>query len=259
MLPAPLADLLIGLRFFSRLPLPRTAREIALGSGGLAAAVVMVPVAGAIIGLLPAITIVTVQGAGVPPLLAAPLAIAGLVAVTGALHEDGLADCADGFGGGRSRERKLAIMRDSRIGTFGACALGLSLYCRAAALAVVAAHDLALASATLVAAAALSRTLCLLPLVLLPAARPDGAGAAAAGVARGRYLLALVIGAILAVLPLFAGAGPGRVAAAGLAALIAALSACAIARRQIGGQTGDVAGATQQAVEIAVMVVFAAA
>ena len=259
MMPAPLADLCIGLRFFSRLPVPRTARETALGAGGLAAAVVMVPIAGTVIGLCPAIVLVLASAAGLPPLIAAPLAIATLVGVTGALHEDGLADCADGFGGGATLERKLAIMRDSRIGTFGACAIGLALLLRAAALCVVAARDVALGAAVLVAGAALSRTLCLMPLVLLPPARPDGAGAAAATLVTARYGAALALSVIVSILPLFAAASPGRLAAAALAAALAALAVCAVAWRQIRGQTGDVAGATQQAVEIAVLLVFAAA
>ena len=68
-----------------------------------------------------------------PPLPAAALAVAATVAVTGALHEDGLADVADGFGGGATRERKLEIMRDSRIGTYGVCALILSFILRISA------------------------------------------------------------------------------------------------------------------------------
>ena len=80
----------------------------------------MVPVAGALIGCIPALTLVAARLAALPNPVAALLALVALVSVTGALHEDGLADCADGFGGGRTRERKLEIMRDSRIGTFAA-------------------------------------------------------------------------------------------------------------------------------------------
>jgi adenosylcobinamide-GDP ribazoletransferase len=257
MLPTPLADLLICLRFFTRLPLPAGSREIALGREGLAQAVVMIPLAGAIAGFGPVLVLAGASALGLPPLVAAPLAIAALVLLTGALHEDGLADCADGFGGGRTRERKLEIMRDSRIGTFGACAVGLSLYLRIACLTVIAARDMPLAAGALVASGALSRTLCLLPLMVLPPAREGGAGAAATGLSRTRYAVALGIALAIATLPLFAGASPGHTAAACAAAAIAAALATLLARREIAGQTGDVAGATQQVAELAVLLVFA--
>jgi adenosylcobinamide-GDP ribazoletransferase len=257
MMPAPLADLLIALRFFSRLPLPTTAREITLGAGGLAEAIAMTPLAGAIIGTVAAIVLLAAFALGPPPLIAAPLAILALVALTGALHEDGLADCADGFGGGATREDKLAIMRDSRVGTYGACAVALSLYLRAACLTVLLARDPARAVAALVAGAALSRVLCLTPMMLLPPARGDGAGAAAVGLGKARFAAACVIGLAIACLPVFANVPPPQVALACVIAVAVAVGVCALAWRQIGGQTGDVAGATQQAVEIAFLIVHA--
>lgn len=257
MLPTPLADLLIALRFFSRLPLPTTAREIGLGADGLAAAVAMTPLAGALVGIVAGLASLLAFALGLPPLIAAPLAIATLVALTGALHEDGLADCADGFGGGATRADKLAIMRDSRLGTYGTCAVALSLYLRAACLTVLLARDPARAVAALVASAALSRVLCLTPLVLLAPARSEGAGLAAAGLSKARFAAACVIGLAIATLPVFAGAPAGQVALACALAIAVALGTCALAWRQIGGQTGDVAGATQQAVEIAILLVHA--
>ena len=161
-------DLLIALRFFSRLPVPETAREREVGAAGLSSVAAFVPVAGVIIGVGPALVLLAASVLGLPPVLAAPLAIAALVVVTGALHEDALADCADGFGGGATRERKLEIMRDSRIGAFGACALALSIYIRAVALAIVADRSPGDAALVLVAAAALSRAACLWPLAWLP-------------------------------------------------------------------------------------------
>jgi adenosylcobinamide-GDP ribazoletransferase len=218
----------------------------------------MVPLAGAITGFGPLLVLAGASVLGLPPLVAAPLAVASLVVLTGALHEDGLADCADGFGGGRTRERKLEIMRDSRIGTFGACAVGLSLYLRIACLTVIAARDMPLAAGVLVAGAALSRTLCLLPLVILPPAREAGAGAAAARLSRTRYAAALGIALVISILPLFAGASPWHFVSACAVATIAALLVTLLARHEIGGQTGDVAGAAQQAAELAVLLVFAA-
>ena len=254
----PLADLFIALRFFSRLPVPSTRRELELGRAGLAAAVAMVPAAALVIGLAPALTLLAARGLGLPPLLAAPLAIVTLVLVTGALHEDGLADCADGFGGGRTRARKLEIMRDSRIGTFGACAIAASLYLRALALGVAASRDMGLGAVVLLATAVISRTACLLPVIALAPARADGAGAALGRPEPRSVAIALAVALALSCGLLATSAGPARVALAIAVATIAALALCALAWRQIGGHTGDVAGATQQVVEIAVYLVFAA-
>ena len=254
----PLADLLIALRHFSRLPVPSTRRETDLGQAGLAKAIAMVPAAALLIGLAPAFVLLAARGLGLPPLLAAPLAIVTLVLVTGALHEDGLADCADGFGGGRTRQRKLDIMRDSRIGAFGACALALSLYLRAIALGIVASRDMQLGAVVLLAAAILSRMACLLPLIALPPARPDGAGASL-GLPEPRSIgIALALSLALSCALLATSTSPTRIALAVAVSAIAALALCALAWRQIGGQTGDVAGATQQIVEIAVYLAFAA-
>lgn len=242
----PLDDVLACLAFFSRLPVPPRSND-----RSIAQAAAMIPVAGAVIGLGPALTLLAASKIGVPPGLAVAFAVAALVAVTGALHEDGLGDCADGFGGGATRERKLAIMRDSRIGTFAACAIALSLLIRVEALAHLAPIR---AAAALIASTALSRAVCLWPLALLPPARGDGLGATAgrpkpADLALA-FLIACVLGGLLA--------GPPIVPAAALTA-VAALAVTGLAWRQIGGQTGDVAGAAQQVGEIVCLTVFASA
>ncbi len=254
----PLADVCIALRFFSRLPVPTTKRERDLGRAGLAAAIAMVPVAALVIGLLPALALLSAHALGLPPLLAALLAIVTLILVTGALHEDGLADCADGFGGGRTRERKLEIMRDSRIGTFGACALTTSIALRAAALDVVASRDMRLGAVVLIAAAVISRMTSLLPALALLPARPDGVGAAVGRPEPRSIAVALGLSLALFCGLLAASTSPARIALAIATATIVALGMCALAWRQIGGQTGDVGGATQQIVEVAVYLVFAA-
>ena len=129
-----LSDLLFCLRFYSRLPLPVFRFEAAPHSmGEFGRAVRLAPLAGLLIAL-PAGLVLAGAGAVLAPELAAVLALMALAATTGAFHEDGLADVADGFGGGRTIERKLEIMRDSRIGAFGGVALGLSLLARWAAL-----------------------------------------------------------------------------------------------------------------------------
>ncbi len=181
----------------------------------------------------------------------APLAICALVLLGGALHEDGLADCADGFLGGTTRERKLEIMADSRIGTFGAVALVLSLYLRAASLALIADESQGLAGAVLIGAAALSRTASLMPLALLPPARANGAGFAARTPERAALAIAACLAVVFALAPVLAGAPLTRSLAGIVAATGAAYAIVLLARKQIGGQTGDVAGAAQQLSEIA--------
>ncbi|MGH6831008.1 MAG: adenosylcobinamide-GDP ribazoletransferase, partial [Methylocella sp.] len=211
-----------------------------------------------LVGALAAIAMAAASRFGIPPPLAAPLAICALVLLGGAMHEDGLADCADGFFGGATRERKLEIMQDSRIGTFGAVALMLSLYLRAASLALIADESQGLACAVLIGAAALSRTASLMPLALLPPARENGAGLAASKPERAALALAACLAVVFALAPVMAGAYLARSLAGIAAATGAAYAIVLLARKQIGGQTGDVAGAAQQLSEIAYYLAFAA-
>jgi adenosylcobinamide-GDP ribazoletransferase len=245
-----LRDLAAGLRFFSRLPLPATSGD-PQGMPDLSRISRMVPVAGAIIGACGALALAIASALRWPNHIVATIAICVLVAVAGALHEDGLADVADGFGGGKTRERKLEIMRDSRIGAFGAAALTLSLFLRIGAASALLDRGLAGAAAGLILAGAASRAFCLLPLALLPAARPDGLGAGAARLEASNALAAAGIALIVAVLLGLAALGLGHALLGLLLALAAALAMTAIARRELGGQTGDVAGAAQQLAEIA--------
>ena len=245
-------DLVACLRFYTRLPVPALAFETdPFGMLDFATGIRMLPVAGALIGLTGALALWLAAWLGLPSSVAAALALAALVAITGALHEDGLADFADGLGGA-TRERRLEIMRDSRLGTFGGAALALSLLARAAALAALAERfGPGAAGAALIAAAAVSRTAGLLPLVLLPPARADGAGQAAATPTIEAINLAAGLATLAALLVPFAGLGFARMLVGLLLALGVAYGVAALARRRLGGQTGDVAGAAQQASEIA--------
>jgi hypothetical protein len=125
----PFAETLLALSFLTRLPIPfvRT-----LDMPPLAQAMRFFPLAGALIGCISAGVLIGANMLGLPSLLAAVIALSVGTLVTGALHEDGLADVADGFGGGKTREARLEIMRDSRIGTYGTIALVLSYIGRAA-------------------------------------------------------------------------------------------------------------------------------
>lgn len=252
-----LVDLAQALRFFSRLPVPGLPFEAdphaAPSIGGMTR---MLAVAGALIAAPAALVLLAAAALGLPSLPAAAMAIVALVLATGALHEDGLADIADGFGGGRTRERRLEIMKDSRIGAFGACALGLGLILRVSLLAALLDEGGALvAAAALGSVAALSRVAMMLPLALLPPARTSGASASigrpdAASLAIGAALaLAIGTAACLAVgLPL------AGLALAAVSAATAGLALTALSRRMIGGQTGDVAGATQQVAEAGALI-----
>ena len=149
-----------------------------------------VPPAGAIVGLVGVAVLAAAHGLGLPRLFSAALATAALAAATGALHEDGLADVADGFGGGATVPSKLEIMRDSRIGAFGATALALSLILRVGALAAALRGGLWGAAASMVLVAAVSRAGALMPLAFLDPARSDGAGAAAGRLAPAAFAAA---------------------------------------------------------------------
>lgn len=254
-----LADFWLCLGFYTRLPVPRAWQAVEhLSFAHFSRAIRLAPLAGASLGACAALVMGAAFALGFSPLLAAPLALGSLILLSGAMHEDGLADCADGFFGGAIRERKLEIMRDSRIGTFGTLALLLSFYLRAASLALIASESLKLAGAVLLAAAALSRSAALIPLAALPPARTDGAGFAAGRPQRPALAVAAILAGGFALAPIVAGAEPVRAAAAAVLATGAAFAIVPFARRHIGGQTGDVAGAAQQISEIAYYLVFAA-
>ncbi len=208
---------------------------------------------GALVGAIASLTYLAGLSLGLPPILSALLAVAAAVLVTGALHEDGLADVADGFGGGRDRAAKLAIMRDSRIGSYGVLALILSVALRAGSLAAIA--EPSQAAFALIAAHSLSRGGLGAIMAGLPQARSDGLAARVGRPSGADAAAAIGIAAILALLLL-----DWRWALASLLALIAVQGILALlARRQIGGYTGDVLGAAQQVGEIAVLLVLAAA
>ncbi len=245
----PLRQLRHGLMFLTRLPLPRHMDET---PGALAESAWAFPVAGLVVAVPAAAIYALGATLGLSPLPAAVLCLACMVALSGALHEDGLADVADGFGGGADRARKLEIMRDSRIGAFGVVALVLSLAARIAAIASIA--DAALVTGAVIAAAALSRASMVCVMYALPAAREDGLGKAA-GKPAGRAVIAAVTLAFIIALAALDWKGAD---AALVAALIGAGAVAVLARRQIGGHSGDVLGAAQQMAEVAILLTLAA-
>lgn len=210
----------------------------------LAKAVWAFPLVGAALGLLAGAVFWSAAALGLPPLASALLAIAASALLTGGLHEDGLADLADGFGGGHDKAARLEIMRDSRLGSYGAVALILVLGLTASA--ISASGTVAL----FIAIGALSRTAILLLMAFLPPARTEGLGHGAALTPDTPFLAALALTAILIL--------PALAFLPALAALAAALAVMALADRRIGGQTGDVLGATQKLAECAAWLTAAA-
>jgi len=243
----PAAQFIEAARFLTRAPLPSTGDK----SITLSDAFMMFPMVGALIGAFSGLVMWAGLALGLPPLPAAIIAVGATVFLTGALHEDGLGDVADGFGGGKNVAEKLTIMRDSRLGTYGVLCLVLAVAARLGALAGLAEVLSPLAVLfILIAAAALSRGLMVGIIATLPAARTEGLSATL----RVRRPVALMTGALCltivlaALLPVLSMSG---VLISLISATFATVILAVVAFRQIGGHTGDVAGAAQQIAEIA--------
>ncbi|MGO4674705.1 adenosylcobinamide-GDP ribazoletransferase [Bosea sp. 2YAB26] len=250
----------ICIRFYSRLPVPRLPGEdSAHGLPDFRLVPRAVPLAALVIALPATLVLLAAGAAGISPPLAAALAVTVAALTTGAFHEDGLADTADGLFGGHTPERRLEIMKDSRVGTFGAMALGLSLLLRVTALAAIlqALGSLAAAAALLIAAP-WSRATALYLLATEPPARSSGASAAVGQPTAATAWTALALSVAFAVAGTLATGLPGTGLALGLALSVLVLAGLArLGRRLIGGQTGDILGAAQQLAEIALTCGFA--
>lgn len=251
----PVAWVLVSMRFLTRLPVPfvRT-----LDAPPLHQSMAMFPVVGALIGAISAAALVLSNLSGLPDLFSAAFALGVAAILTGALHEDGLADVADAFGGGKTREHRLDILRDSRIGAYGTLALCLTLLARASLLTALLDLPPAIIIALMAGAGAFSRALMVDLLWATRPARSDGLSVMAGRPSRNTTLIALAIGGLGAGLA----GGVLLSAAAGVLALVAAGIAMAMVRelamRKIGGQTGDVCGTGQVMAETAMLVVYAA-
>ena len=243
-----ITELGTGLAFLTRLPVPRAAS----GDGtSLARAAWTFPLVGALVGASGALVFWGAASAGLHPFVAAVLAVAATLLATGALHEDGLADMADGFGAGAARERKLEIMRDSRIGTYGVAALVISILLRAGAIASLV--EPMLVAPALIAAHAAARATLPAFMRWVPPARRNGLAAVAGRPSMANAVIAGLIGAASLAICLDL---TTMLIALGL--LIAATAFMAwLTLRQIGGQTGDVLGALEQAGEVLVLLAAA--
>ncbi len=246
-----LDSFLIAAQFLTRLPIPPGLRKD-WTMADLRDSVPVFPLVGLLVGLTAGLAYAAAIFVGLPPVIAALLAVAVQMLITGALHEDGLADVCDGFGGAPTRERKLEIMRDSRLGSYGAIGLMFGLALRVAAIAHLAGPGMV--AAGLVAAAVLSRAAMPMAMTLLPQARAEGLAAAAGRPSFSRALLGLGIGVLMVFLCL----SPFEGLAVLIAGAVAALAFLTLAWRQLGGITGDVLGGLQQIVEIACLLTIVA-
>ncbi|WP_371168884.1 adenosylcobinamide-GDP ribazoletransferase [Aliiroseovarius sp. 2305UL8-7] len=241
-------DIPAAIGLLTRLPI-RVDTKMAMQRGARAAW------AWPLVGLIPAILSAMVGFAalacGTPALWAAALALVAQVMVTGAMHEDGLADTADGLWGGATKTRRLEIMKDSRIGAYGVIALVLSLLLRATALAAVLPTYGAFWA--IVVTGLVSRVPMVWMMAFMKNARDGGLSKSVGQVPHNTAFLALGISA-LAALFLTPYAVVALVFWIGLAVILLAF----IAKQKIGGQTGDILGASQQVTEIASLAVFAA-
>ena len=237
------ADISQAIGLLSRLPMRLAPRD---ENRSIAASAWAWPLVGAGLGLLAGLCglIITAFGAG--PGIAAGVTLAATMMLTGALHEDGLADTADGLWGGQDRDRRLEIMKDSRVGTYGVLALCLSTLIRWSALTAL--FQVGWILAPLIAVGALSRLPMAMILANLPNAR--GAGLAASTGQPEGQTIAIAIAITLSVGLLFIGwnAIPALFWVA-----IATIALAALAKSKIGGQTGDILGASHQLAEIAVL------
>lgn len=258
---------LLALQFFTRVPVTgRLAEWVSYSPQMLRASAAHFPGVGWLVGALVAalsgaLLLALPHGAFVP-LIVAALGTAFGILITGAFHEDGLADVADGLGGSQNRERALEIMKDSRVGAFGAIAIAMALLCKVALVAQLASMGVYTLCGMLFFGHVLSRTLPLLLIRLLPHVG-DAAGSKSKPLADQISMGALVaswvwcVGGLLLVV--WGWSCTGSSASAGVAGLLGAVVASLLAfarmgrwfARRLQGFTGDCLGATQQVCELA--------
>ncbi|SLN35939.1 Cobalamin synthase [Aquimixticola soesokkakensis] len=244
------ADVSTALGLLTRLPLAGLLGHPDLDRSARAAWAY--PLVGVVVGTLAWAIAGLAHWSGAGAGLAAVLVLTVGVMATGGMHEDGLADTADGFWGGWDVSRRLEIMKDSRVGTYGVLALVLAFLARFSALeGMIAAGAL---FAPLVAAAALSRASMPYLMSLMPHARDTGLSRDVGAVSRPTATLGAAIAAAISLVLM----GLAATALAVLAVMVVSVAMGWLADRKIEGQTGDVLGATQLLTEIAALAVFGA-
>jgi adenosylcobinamide-GDP ribazoletransferase len=251
-----IADLARSVGFLSRLPVPD--RFFRGHDGSVSRAVRAFPLAGLVVAALPALLLFLALETG-NSLLAAFLALALQALLTGALHEDGLADTADGLGGGRDKDHALSIMKDSRVGTYGVIALVLSFGLRASALSALSFAGADVAALAMLATAAFSRAAMVLHWKNLPSARQNGVAANAGAPEQDATTIALGIGIVASLVLMLPVLPVPPVVLSIIAGGLAAYAFTRFTEKKLAGHTGDTIGATQQLTEIAMLAALALA
>lgn len=238
-----LIDVPAAFGLLTRLPLRlSTAKVTARG----AASAWAFPIVGIFIGLMAAASAAAVHFLGLPSAVAAIVAILVPVMLTGAMHEDGLADTADGFWGGWDKARRLEIMKDSHIGTYGTLAIGLSLLLRGVLITALVGQEEYMQG--LILAAMMSRASMVGLMTFSPNARGGGLSSSYGRPSNAVSLIAVIICICTALLII-----PSHAVSITFIACLSTILCGLYAKAKIGGQTGDVLGATQQVTEIAVL------
>ncbi|PYE89997.1 adenosylcobinamide-GDP ribazoletransferase [Phyllobacterium leguminum] len=247
-----LAEIMRSLGFLTRLRISQAWFDGQNGS--LAENARVFPLAGALIALPAAFVLIVATLFNLPPVVASILAIGTLTIVTGALHEDGLADIADGFFGGATVERRLEIMKDSRIGTFGGLALIISVALRALLFAtLIERAGVGLAALALIGTEAASRAVLVAFWRMLPSARPGGVADGAGAPDDTGAFTALLAGFFFLVATYVPAGGIGGLLVAVLLCAAATFGFANLCHHKIGGQTGDALGAAQQIAALALL------
>ncbi|SLN23421.1 Cobalamin synthase [Roseovarius albus] len=236
------SDLPLAFNLLTRLPFS------AVDSNRIAQSAWAYPVVGLAVGAASACTALFTLWLGLPAPLAALICLTIQIVTTGALHEDGLADSADGLWGGWDKTRRLEIMKDSRIGAYGVLALILSLAARWAAICLLLSQNPVVAALFIATSACLSRAAMVAVMAVLPNARASGlshsVGQSSIQTAGAAFAIAVTLAILMSGMSVF-----GAV----FWAILGAVAVGLVARNKIGGQTGDILGATQQISEIAIL------
>ena len=240
--------------FLTRVPLPAAlAAWVGYSPDMLRGSARYFPLVGIVVGLVAA-GVFFAAGWLFTPMIAVVLSMIATVVMTGAFHEDGLADCCDGFGGGYTRERVLEIMQDSRVGAFGAIGIALMLLLKFAVLTALAESGATeLAAMALVIGHTLSRAAAVSLMRFLDYVRVDTGPKAkplADGISRGAWLVALLISILPLVFAMRVFQEGWLLAFGVIPVAIAACASGAYFVRRIGGYTGDCLGAGQQVTEV---------
>ena len=245
----PVAEILVSLRFLTRIPIPfmRT-----IDPPALAQSMRFFGIAGGLIGALNGLVLIFLSWLHLPPMMAAILTCGFGLILTGALHEDGLADSVDGVFGGRDQEQRLLIMKDSRIGTFGASALMIALLVRVSAYVAILGLPAPWIILLLAASGAFSRAMVVDMMWATRPARSGGLSVMAGRPGRNSALFAIISAGVFTLYACaFVRADTGIIALAAAGVLTALIRRGAI--RLIGGQTGDICGAVQVIAELGML------